>query len=580
VSANDTTMLAGTDVKLGGSQLDPDVAGQLLEARVDLHLRLPDRCSLRFADPELDLIDGSSFALGAELEVLFTAPGGTSPVSIFNGLVASLEPELEHHEATLAVRAYDRSHMLSGARNTKAYEQMSYGSIARSLAGNGGLSAGTIDDTGSPVKFVQQSNETDWEFLWRLADEIGFEVHVSEEKLHFRKAGTGGSGAPVRLAWGDQLLAFRPRATAVQQAKSVTVRGWDPATAQPIEVTETPSPTGAAIGLKRSDAVSALGGGSMTVADQPIGTSAQATALARSVAGRLGEAFVEVEGTAVGNPALRAGAKISVEQVGARFGGTYTLSSASHVLRSGRGYETSFAVSGRTARSMLDLVSARNARPWRHSVVVGLVTNNDDPDALGRVRVRYPVLGSDHEGWWARVTAPAAGARRGLLMVPQVGDEVLVAFEHDDEERPYVLGSVWNGTAKPQELVHADGSFALRSDKQVLVEAAEPMTLTGDKDFTVSAAGNAKITTSERSGDGPPGNVTVDAKGDATVKSGKAAKIDATADAALAGGTEVKVTAGTKLTLQGGTQVSITGAQIEINGTAMVKISGPQVMLG
>jgi phage protein D len=580
VSASDTTMLPGVEVKLDGQPLDPGVSGYLLEARADLHMRLPDRCSLRFADPQLTLIDRASFPLGAKLEMLFTAPGGTAAVKLFAGLVASLEPEFDHQEATLVVRGYDRSHMLNHTRRTSAYQAMSYSSIARRLAGNGGLTTGTIDDSGAAATFVQQSNETDWEFLWRLADEIGFEVHVSDQQLNFRKAGSGPTAEPVRLAWGEQLVAFRPRVTAVQQAESVTVRGWDPATKEPIEATAEPAPTGAAIGIERAEAVSALGGGTVTVADQPIRTAAEATAVARSVAARLGEAFVEAEGTALGDPRLVGGAKVSIEEVGSRFGGTYTLSSATHVLRAGRGYETRFTVSGRAARSMLDLVATRAQRSWRHSVVVALVTNNEDPDALGRVRVRYPVLGTEHEGWWARLTAPAAGAKRGLLMMPQVGDEVLVAFEHDDEDHPYVIGSVWNGTAKPQELVHVDGSFALRSDKQVLVEAAEAMTLTGDKDFTVTAAGNAKVTTSERSGDGPPGDVTVDAKGNATMKSGQSAKIDAGADAALAGATDVKVTAGTKLTLQGGTQVAISGAMVEIQASGVVKISGASIMLG
>jgi phage protein D len=571
-------LLGGTEVKVGGRPLDPAVDARLQEARVDLHLRLPDRCSLRIADPELELIDGA-FELGAELDVAFTGPEGAAPVGLFSGLVASLEPEFDRSGAVLVVRGYDRSHALNRTRRTDAYQEMSYSDIARRLAGAGGLSAGKIDASGAPLPFVQQSNETDWEFLWRLADEIGFEVHVTGRQLHFRRAGVAAASA-VRLVWGDELLAFRPRATAVQQVEQVTVRGWDPATKRPIEATAKPAPTGASIGIERSQAVRALGGGTMTVADRPIRTSAQATAMAKGVADRMGETFVEAEGTAVGNPSLVAGARIGVEGIGERFAGTYVLSSATHVLRARTGYETRFAVSGRAARTMLELAGGRPERSWRHGVVVGLVTNNRDPDGLGRVRVRYPVLGADHEGWWARVTAPAAGTRRGLLMTPQPGDEVLLAFEHDDEEHPYVVGSVWNGTAKPQELAHPDGSFALRSDKQVLMEAAEAMTLTGDKEFTVSAAGNAKVTTSERKGDGPPGNLTLDAKGDATVKSGTATKVQAGSEAGLSAGTEIKIMAGTQLTIQGGGQVKIVGASVQIQSGGMVQISGAQVMLG
>jgi uncharacterized protein involved in type VI secretion and phage assembly len=573
------TLLAGADVKLGGRPLDPAIAEQLMEVRLDLHLRLPDRCTLRLSDPELDLVENTVFSLGAPLEVTMTSPSGKAGTNLFSGLTASLEPEFDHNRTVLVVRGYDRSHLLNGTRQSAAFQQMSYADIARRVANSGGLTAGTIDSTGAPSAFVQQSNETDWEFLWRLADEIGFDVSVSGKSLNFRKAG-GAGGSPVRLAWGEELLAFRPRVTAVQQAESVTVRGWDPAAKQEIEVSATPAPTGASIGIDRSKAVSALGGGVVTVADRPIHTSAQATQLAKSVASQIGESFVEAEGTSIGNPALIAGARVEVEEVGTRFGGTYTLTSATHLLRAGHGYETRFAISGRSPRSMLDAVSGRSSRSWRHSVVVGLVTNNEDPEALGRVRVRYPVLGSDHEGWWARVTAPAAGARRGLLMVPQAGDEVLVAFEHDDEEHPYVIGSVWNGTAKPQELVHADGSFALRSDKQVLVEAAEAMTLTTDKEAKLTAAGNTTITTNERSGDGPPGNVTVDAKGNVAMKSGTATKIEAGTEATLDGKATVKVKAGTQLALEGGGQVTIKGATIQIQGSGIVQISGAQIMLG
>jgi phage protein D len=572
-------LLPGADVELDGQALDAAVAAQLLEVRVDLHRRLPDRCSLRLADPELDLVDRDSFPLGGELAVSLAGPAGSS-TALFAGPVASLEPEFDRNAAVLVVRAYDRSHVLARTRRTDTYQQMSYPDIARKLAGANGLSAGTIDSAGSPSPFVQQSNETDWEFLWRLADAIGFEVHVEGRRLHFRKAASAAAGAATKLTWGEQLLAFRPRVTAVQQVEEVTVRGWDPSTQQAIEATaETSSAT--AIGIDRADAVSALGGGTVTLADRPVQTSAEATLLAESVAGQLGETFAEAEGVAVGTPALTAGAKVEVEGIGSRFGGTYTISSATHVVRSGPGYETRFAVEGRAGRSMLALGSAAAADSWRNGVVVGVVTNNEDPDGLGRVRVRYPVLGDDHEGWWARVTAPSAGARRGLLMVPQADDEVLLAFEHGDEHRPYVIGSLWSAMAKPEELVHPDGSLALRSDKEVRVEAAEAMSLTADKDFTVSTAGNAKLTTSEREGGDAAGDVTVDAKGEATLKAGTAANVEAGAGASFKAETEMTVSAGTQLTIEGGGMVSIKGASIQIQATTgTVQISGTQILLG
>jgi uncharacterized protein involved in type VI secretion and phage assembly len=84
-----------------------------------------------------------------------------------------------------------------------------------------------------------------------------------------------------------------------------------------------------------------------------------------------------------------------------------------------------------------------------YGVVVGVVTNNQDPDGLGRVKVRFPWLSQDHESNWARVVAPMAGNDRGFYTLPELEDEVLVAFEHGNVERPYVLGALWNGKDKP-----------------------------------------------------------------------------------------------------------------------------------
>lgn len=82
-------------------------------------------------------------------------------------------------------------------------------------------------------------------------------------------------------------------------------------------------------------------------------------------------------------------------------------------------------------------------------VVIGIVTNNQDPEKLGRVKLMFPWLSDEDESTWARVAAPMAGAQRGFYFLPEVDDEVLVAFEHGDLRFPYVLGGLWNGKDKP-----------------------------------------------------------------------------------------------------------------------------------
>ena len=84
-----------------------------------------------------------------------------------------------------------------------------------------------------------------------------------------------------------------------------------------------------------------------------------------------------------------------------------------------------------------------------NGVVVGVVTNNQDPDGMGRVKVKFPWLSDADESFWARVAVPMAGKERGFYFLPEVDDEVLVAFEHGDARFPYVLGALWNGKDAP-----------------------------------------------------------------------------------------------------------------------------------
>lgn len=82
-------------------------------------------------------------------------------------------------------------------------------------------------------------------------------------------------------------------------------------------------------------------------------------------------------------------------------------------------------------------------------VVIGLVTDVEDPEEMGRVRVRFPWLSDDNVSDWARVATALASSSLGMYFQPEVGDEALVAFEMDDIRRPYILGFLWNGDNQP-----------------------------------------------------------------------------------------------------------------------------------
>jgi phage protein D len=536
-------MVGGTGVRVDGRPLDAALATKLVEVRVESHLQLPDLAVIRLADPGLEHVDDDPLPIGAKLEVLFSAPESTTLKRAFAGVVTTLEPEFTSTGAYLVARAYDASHALTRARNTRTFQKMSADDIARKLAREAGLRAGQIDSAGPAYAFVQQSDETDWALLWRLAASVDFEVVAEEDKLHFRRAGGNAQDPAIDLRWGDQLLAFRPRLTGAQQVDSVTVRGWDPAGKRAITAV---AQLGSADSEPGAGRASVKPSGAVALGDRPVEDQDEADALARSVAARLAHAYVEVDGTCRGEPRLKAGGRIRIDGVGQRFGGTYAPTAVTHLFRGGHGYVTRFSVSGRTPRGLLATTSAPR-RAWGSGLVIGLVTQNSDPDKLGRIRVRYPTLGDDVEGAWARIAAPGAGPSRGALMLPAVGDEVVLGFEHGDLRRPYVLGALWNGKARPEDLAQTDGTYSLKTDAKLVVTAKDDIKIKGGNDLEITSDGKSHQ--------------------------------KATGDLVVEGAT-VKVKSDGEISVESNQQLTLKAPKVSVQATGQLTLSGSTVSIG
>ncbi len=116
--------------------------------------------------------------------------------------------------------------------------------------------------------------------------------------------------------------------------------------------------------------------------------------------------------------------------------------------------------------SIEDLLPGQEELEDRHiyGVVIAVVTSNQDPEGLGRIKINFPWRGEKDESYWARIASPMAGKERGMVFYPEVDDEVLVAFEHGEINQPYVIGALWNGKDKPPE-TNSDGKNNIRKIK-------------------------------------------------------------------------------------------------------------------
>jgi len=501
---------------------------------------------------------------------------------VFKGEITALEPDFtEDTRATLVVRAYDRSHRLHRGTHSQAYLQVTDSDLAQRIARDAGLRA-QVDATSEVHPYVLQRNQTHMEFLGERARRIGYEFFVQDRVLYFRKPAQG--SAALQIEWGKELRAFRPRLSLVEQVDEVTVKGWDPKARQAITGRATRGQAAPQIGERQTGqqlASSAFSGARRVVVDIGVASEAEADAVAQAALDEISGAFIEAEGECYGQPELRAGRAVEIKALGRRLSGTYFVTEATHLYRRDGGYVTRFCIHGRRSYTLAALLSApQREGPASGGPVIGIVTNNSDPEGWGRVKVKYPWLSDEVESAWARIAAPGAGPGRGIYWLPEVNDEVLVAFEQGDANRPYVLGGLWNGQDRPplaNDQALANGAVQRRvlktraghtvtlvdgDEAAVIVETAAGHRLTladQEKRVCLQTAGGLVL-----SMDDSRREVTLESSGNLTVKSGANLTVEAMAKLELKGAT---------FSLQGSGQGSVDGGgMLEVKG-GLVKIN-------
>lgn len=195
-----------------------------------------------------------------------------------------------------------------------------------------------------------------------------------------------------------------------------------------------------------------------------------------------------------------------------------------------------------------------------YGVVVGVVTNNKDPDGMHRVKVHFPWLNLDHESHWARVASSMAGNGRGCYFLPEVGDEVLMAFEHGSLEHPYVIGALWNGKDKTHEN-NDDGKNDNRSIKSRSGHVFRLCDTAGSERIEViDKTGNNKITITSSDN-----KIMVEAQGDIGITSQTGKVSISGIGVEITSTTDVKIQAETTIDVSATGPLSIKGAVVNIN---------------
>ncbi len=445
-------------VTLGGRRLSAADTARIVSIRVRSALAQPTQCRLCWAaDDSLTANPDTGDALQVEI--------GGHREPLFSGEITVVEYSYRADTGRqLRVRAYDALHRLRKRQSTRLLDATDLAGLARTLSAGTSLA---VDAPALAVGMVYQVARSDLDLLVDEAARHGRYPVVQGRSL--RLVPSCGDGEPTTVTYGATLHAAEIEVSAEPAYRSAEATWWDAASAK--VGTARTDDSQAAAEVAADPAPARLGGGGAVLRHDELraGDEAEPTDLARADLDVRRQGEVTVTLVTEGNPALQAGRRVRVAGVRSVVEGSYGITEATHDITVS-GYETT--------------LNSRPPAPPRSrrldQVTLGLVTDVDDPDDRGRVRVRLPAY-SDLETWWAPVLLPAAGRDKGVVALPDVDDTVLVLLPGRDPAHSIVLGGLFGSQSPPPPTTDRGATTLVRTrdGQQVTLDGtARALTMT------------------------------------------------------------------------------------------------------
>jgi phage protein D len=344
-------------VRLGGADLTRDLFLAVSQVEVDLVLGAASRFTFTLTDCYSHKLRAfktgrgqdvlSLIGFGAEVEIGMGYGDAKSTPAAVRGMVTEITTSFpDGGSPELAVAGYDHGFALTIGKNTRSWTKASDSHAVHEIASFNNLEA-VIEATREEHQQIEQNQESDWEFLKKLAERNHFELYVDERRrLHFAKPNDKAT-AVVTLAYGEGLLSFKPEANLAGQISKVEVYGWNPKTKQPIVGR---AGAGEESGLSGKSAGQHLNAFVRDPAKrptlrlrQPVFTQAEANQRAEAALNERAKQFLTGDGEAIGLPEIRPDRNVELTKLGIPFSKTYYIQQATHKIDS-NGYRTRFKV--------------------------------------------------------------------------------------------------------------------------------------------------------------------------------------------------------------------------------------------
>src|SRR6185503_19320843 len=344
-------------VRIGRDDLMRDLFVAVSQVEVDLVLGAASRFTFTVTDSYShklhafktgtggDLLDSLQF--GAEVEICLGYGDAKSTPLTASGVITEITTSFpEGGSPELSVAGFDHGFPLTIGKNSRTWTDARDSDAAHEIASFNNLDA-DIETTNEKHAQIEQNQESDWEFLKKLADRNHFELYVDQRrKLHFAKPNDKG-GAVARLVYGEGLLSFKPEANLAGQISRVEVYGWNEKTKQAFvgraSAGEESGLSGKSAGQYLNELVRDPEKRPTLRLRQPVFTQAEANQRAKAALDERAKGFLTGEGEATGLPEVRPDRNVELTNLGVPFSKIYYIQQATHKIDP-NGYRTRFKV--------------------------------------------------------------------------------------------------------------------------------------------------------------------------------------------------------------------------------------------
>lgn len=508
--------------------------------------------------------------------------------SLFKGIIVSHAGKISSRRAELLIECRDKAVKLTLGKKNRHFEHLTNADMAEEIIAGYGLEH-EIEATGTVHKEAVQFNTSDWDFILSRMDRSGRICLVEDGKILIKKPDLD-APAVLDLLFGATIIEYQAEIDAREQLAEVRARAWDYSSQELAENTAD-DPGVPAAGNLRPEALAAVAGPDtvpLTGSGKADAALLQERADARLLKSRLSKLRGHVKFQ--GFHGVKPGDFITLNGVGARFTGPVFVSSVRQEHSGGNWHTTvQFGIPPEWFSEQVNPYHLSAQSGWFPSVQglqAGIVTDLEDPEGEYRVKVRLPLVNPSEEGLWMRVATLDAGRQRGTFFRPEIGDEVIVGFLHNDPDHPVILGML-HSSALPAPMT---ASNANPEKGYVSREGVRMIFHDEEKSLTLETPGGKKIVLDDGGGtlraEDEHGNsiqleasgITVESAASLNLKAGTDIKLEAV-NILLSPSAQFGVSAGASEIKAGGGSAEFKSASVKINGTGLTEIKGGLVKI-